>query len=267
MAIPSLSSLGSLGGLDFLQGRTGKQGADSLGSLIKSASSNKAPSKESKDQGELGSILKGLDLGFLQGQSNAVQALSLNVESSRSEFSLQGNGFAARGFQENLALDATFRLGDQMVSLNVQISRSVVGIAAAGPAAAGLLGQGEGANGFSLDSLLERLPDDARALVEKFTSGGLPSDYFSPENTANRIADFALSGFKLFEGGAASKENSADSRQRFADYILPAIDKGFADARKILGALPDQISADIDKTRSLIGNRFDDFLAGVNATA
>jgi hypothetical protein len=270
MAIPSLSSLSSLGNLDLLRGSSRKQGSSGdLSSLLDVPTTNKKSEKltgaDSSDQ--LSSLLSGLDLGFLQGQSNAVQALSLNLESSRSEFSLTGQGFAARGFQENLSLDATLKLGDQLVSLNVQITRSAVGIAAAGPAAAGLFGQGDDSNGFSLESLLDRLPDDAKELVKKFTSGGLPTDYFSPENTANRIADFALGGYKLFEGGAASRQDSSESRQRFADYILPAIDKGFADARKILGALPQQISDDIDQTRSLIGKRFDDFLNGMNATA
>lgn len=267
MNLPLLSGLSS-GSLGLLGAKATKGPSSSpLDLVAQFLEKNSKSSGDNSSSGKSGSSLaSGLGLGFLQGQANAVQALTLNVESSRTDFAITGKGFAARGFSENLALDATFQLGDQLVQLNVQISRSVIGIAAGNGIGTNGPGQGNGGNGFSLDNLLAKLPDDARALVEKFRGGSMPRDYFSPENTAKRIADFALSGFGLF-GGTKPGDTSPEARQKFADYILPAIDKGFADARKLLGALPDSIGRDIDKTRSLIGDRFDQFLKGLDQSA
>ncbi|MFO0947600.1 MAG: DUF5610 domain-containing protein [Planctomycetota bacterium] len=264
MNLPSLSGLSStLGGLGLLGTSAAKgKSANPLDLVAQFLDKNSKSEKDSDSSGtDLASALGGLNLGFLQGQANAVQALSLNVESSRTDFSISGNGFAARGYQESFALDAQFQMGDQLVQLNLQISRSVIGVAV-GNGIGGQTGQADG-GGFSFDDLLSKLPDDAKALIAQFQQGQLPQDYFSPENTAKRITDFALSGFGKY-GGTTAGDNSQEARQKYADYILPAIDKGFADARKLLGLLPDSISQQIDDTRSLIGDRFDQFVKGLD---
>jgi hypothetical protein len=114
--------------------------------------------------------------------------------------------------------------------------------------------------------LLDRLPPSARQVIDKYQQGQFPTDYFSPTNVANRISDYALKGFSSFDGGKASSQNTQESRQRFADFILPAIDKGFQQALDILGKLPDQIASGVQETRDKIQKRFTDFIQGANST-
>ncbi len=65
------------------------------------------------------------------------------------------------------------------------------------------------------------------------------TDYFSPENTAGRILDFARS---MWDG-------SADK----LDLLSSAIDEGVAQAKKILGDMPDWLDTTIGKTVDLLG--------------
>ncbi|QDU62656.1 hypothetical protein Pan216_35230 [Planctomycetes bacterium Pan216] len=193
-----------------------------------------------------------------------LRSLEFSVEASRTSFQASGPGFRAEGFSEQLSLNATFQQGDFLVQLNVEIQRSVLGVA-----------YGSGANqesgGGLLDELLAGLPEDVRGQFEQFLGDGEPSDllseFFSPENTANRITDFALGGFGFFEGGTAASENSEESRQRFADYILPAIEEGFQSALGILGELPEETTNELGQTRSLIDERFADFVTGLDSAA
>ncbi|MBN2712011.1 MAG: DUF5610 domain-containing protein [Planctomycetes bacterium] len=84
-------------------------------------------------------------------------------------------------------------------------------------------------------------------------------DYFSPESTAGRILDFALSFFPessyAQEGG-----DTEDSRGKFADYIGNAVQKGFDQAMGILGKVPDKVQEDVDKTHEIVFKGFDDFV-------
>lgn len=107
--------------------------------------------------------------------------------------------------------------------------------------------------------LLARLPEDVRAEVERFVNGEVAADYYTPESTADRIVSFVLGGFDRFEGGAAAQENTSETRQRFVDFILPAIDKGYGEALDQLGELPDEVLSSLEKTRTLIGERLDGF--------
>ncbi|MBI5361513.1 MAG: DUF5610 domain-containing protein [Planctomycetes bacterium] len=79
-------------------------------------------------------------------------------------------------------------------------------------------------------------------------------DYFSPENTAARIVNFALSRFQ--------GEGVQEDRQKYADYIMPAIQKGFSEARAMLGAfnLPQEVWDQIDETYGLVEKMMDDFI-------
>lgn len=84
-------------------------------------------------------------------------------------------------------------------------------------------------------------------------------EYFSPENTASRILDVATSFFSLSEVFKSEGE-SESSRQKFADFIGGAISEGFRQARAILGELPEDVKAGIDKTNSLVFAGLDDFV-------
>ena len=84
-------------------------------------------------------------------------------------------------------------------------------------------------------------------------------EYFSPENTAKRILDVATSFFGVSETGQTLGNNEA-ARQKFADSIGGAINQGFSQARDILGKLPDDVSAGIDKTHSLVFSGLADFV-------
>ena len=58
-------------------------------------------------------------------------------------------------------------------------------------------------------------------------------EYWNAENTSQRIADFALSFF----------ESSGSDAQKYYDTVVGAIEKGFNQAMKIMGTLPEEINA------------------------
>jgi hypothetical protein len=85
----------------------------------------------------------------------------------------------------------------------------------------------------------------------------------SPEATAGRIADFALSHFEQYAENNGL-ENNEEGRKQFADFIGQAITKGVDEARGILGslnALNSDIETNIDNTASLVQERLDNFVA------
>ncbi|MFZ2957386.1 MAG: DUF5610 domain-containing protein [Candidatus Ozemobacteraceae bacterium] len=89
-------------------------------------------------------------------------------------------------------------------------------------------------------------------------------DYFSPEKTAERILDVAMSFFPVSETGQTMGD-TVEGRQKFSDFIGAAIDEGFNQARGRLGSLPDDVSAGVDKTHSLVVAGLEDFVKnGVN---
>ncbi len=84
-------------------------------------------------------------------------------------------------------------------------------------------------------------------------------EYFSPENTAQRILDVATSFFPLSKIGRAEGDTEA-ARQSFSKFIGSAINTGFQMARNILGDLPEDIVASIDKTHSLVFSGIEGFV-------
>lgn len=90
-------------------------------------------------------------------------------------------------------------------------------------------------------------------------------NYFSPENTANRIYNFATSFYETFLAGTG-KEDSEASRQEYKDIIGSAIDEGFGQALDILGDLPDEVSSQIQTTHDLIFEKLDKFVKGEEQT-
>lgn len=92
-------------------------------------------------------------------------------------------------------------------------------------------------------------------------------DPFGPEATADRIVNFAVSFFPMF---AADNPDLSHEEQveAYRKLVEGAIDEGFREALQILGALPNEISAGIERTRSLVSEKLDVFftnLAGEGA--
>jgi hypothetical protein len=86
-------------------------------------------------------------------------------------------------------------------------------------------------------------------------------DYFSPENTAQRILEIAIGFFPLRE--SAPKETDTEAtRQAFSEFIGGAIDQGFRQARQHLWDLPGDIQNGLDQTHSLIMDGLSRFVQG-----
>ncbi|MBZ0257607.1 DUF5610 domain-containing protein [bacterium] len=85
-------------------------------------------------------------------------------------------------------------------------------------------------------------------------------DFFSPENTSDRIVAFATSFF----GNYAANHSNEDAQAQldgFTTLISDAIEQGFGQAQGILGDLSgnEEISQNIDRTFSLVKEKIDSF--------
>ncbi len=89
-------------------------------------------------------------------------------------------------------------------------------------------------------------------------------DYWSPENTAGRIYNFATSFFGAFAEQHGLDPESREAREAFDDLIRPAVTEGYEQARAILGALPDEVSQKIETTMDLVYEKLDAFVEGTN---
>ena len=90
-------------------------------------------------------------------------------------------------------------------------------------------------------------------------------DYFSPERTANRIANFAIGRFQPgFENGT---EKAMAERERFRNLILPAVRQGADQAASVLAGLPEEILGIADRVYDLVANLFERFVAMMDAHA
>lgn len=83
-------------------------------------------------------------------------------------------------------------------------------------------------------------------------------EYFSPENTSQRIVDFATSFFSLYlqnheneEGGTEDKLND------FMELVKGAIDKGFERAREILENMPKPVEEQMNETYDMVQLKLD----------
>jgi len=79
------------------------------------------------------------------------------------------------------------------------------------------------------------------------------SDYFSPENTAKRIGDFAMGFMGAFQSNHTD-QSASDVTTGFFDLAKKAISKGFDDAKSLLGAF---YGDKADKTYDLVMNYLD----------
>jgi hypothetical protein len=86
---------------------------------------------------------------------------------------------------------------------------------------------------------------------------GLP-EYWNAENTSQRIVDFAVSFFGMYEG------NGSD----YFETMKSAIEEGFKQASDILGNLPDEVSGLVGDTYDLVMKKLDDWATqqGINTT-
>lgn len=85
-------------------------------------------------------------------------------------------------------------------------------------------------------------------------------EYFSPERTAERIANFVKNGFGRTSFGS---EGAEDSRQRFIDFIMPYIRQGVDGALALFGdGLPDEIRGNAEKTYQLVEESLKNFATG-----
>jgi hypothetical protein len=83
-------------------------------------------------------------------------------------------------------------------------------------------------------------------------------EFWNAENTSQRIVDFALQFYDAFQGAG----------EDFLKIIKDAIEKGFAEAKDMLGELPDPVSKLINDTHDLIMQKLDAWAEekGINAT-
>jgi hypothetical protein len=89
---------------------------------------------------------------------------------------------------------------------------------------------------------------------------------FTPEATAQRITDFALSFFPMY----ASQHKDQTLEQQVDGYkklVGGAVDQGFAEAGKILGDLPKGVSDQIQQTHDLVWQKLSSFSDYAKANA
>ncbi len=78
------------------------------------------------------------------------------------------------------------------------------------------------------------------------TIPGLP-EYWNAENTSQRIVDFAVSFYGLYEGTGSE----------YFDMIKAAIDDGFSQARDLVGELPTEVEKLVSDTYDLVMQKLD----------
>lgn len=102
--------------------------------------------------------------------------------------------------------------------------------------------------------------DPSKYLPPENASAQELADFFSPENTANRILKFTTGFFNLYK---ANHTNSSEEENinKFSTLIGDAIKKGFKEAEKILGSYDElgQIGENIKRTYSLVMKELEDF--------
>lgn len=88
------------------------------------------------------------------------------------------------------------------------------------------------------------------------------NDEFSPENTANRIGNFAMGFLPMFQSNHAD-QTKTDALSGFFNLAKDAISKGFDQAKSILGGL---YGEDATKTFDLVSKFLDDAKASILGT-
>ncbi|HLV32908.1 MAG TPA: DUF5610 domain-containing protein [Chitinispirillaceae bacterium] len=78
-------------------------------------------------------------------------------------------------------------------------------------------------------------------------------EYWNAENTSQRIVDFAVSFYSLFEG----------SSDEYLQKIKDAVTDGFNQAKEILGSLPEPVADLMNSTFDMVMNKLDSWFDGI----
>lgn len=98
----------------------------------------------------------------------------------------------------------------------------------------------------------------AQQVVDAHSAAIDQQNQYTPEATAQRITDFALSFFPMY----SSQHKDQSFEQQANDYqklVEGAIDSGFTEAGKILGDLPSGVSDQIQQTHDLVWQKLSSF--------
>lgn len=184
---------------------------------------------------------KGVDffgnLGQLGGNGASMQSISMQYSLSISAMMTTMN---ADGSMSQQSMDFSFNMSMDYLGIN----------------------SGNNANSDWMNSIFGNKDKNANKTDKASANDPLAKlkEMFSPEATAQRILDFALSFYpksKMFNQAGGDTE---DARNSFADYIGKAVQKGFDQALGILGkGLPQSIRDEVDQTNKLVGDGFDNF--------
>ncbi len=128
---------------------------------------------------------------------------------------------------------------------------------------------------MSVGEALGGAPDAIREAMNEAFGVELPEEpdgwldrmraLYTPEKTARRIFAFAASGYGRVQGdliGESDGTDTVEARARFRDFILPAIERGYGEARAMLGELDGSIGVELESTLDLVRKLFEDFVAG-----
>ena len=105
----------------------------------------------------------------------------------------------------------------------------------------------------SIDYLYEGVSRKTSYELGKYSDYSYVNDYFSPENTSQRILDFARS---LWDGSSEKLE-----------VLSNAIDKGVEQARKLLGSMPSWLDNIVSQTVDLLHKGLEDMKSEVQEAA
>jgi hypothetical protein len=105
----------------------------------------------------------------------------------------------------------------------------------------------------SIDYAYEGMTKKTSYELERYDNYTYGNDQYSPENTANRILDFARS---LWDGS-----------QDQLDMLSEAIEKGINEAKKTLGNIPDWLNNILSQTVDLVHKGIEDMKAQIQKAA
>jgi hypothetical protein len=106
---------------------------------------------------------------------------------------------------------------------------------------------------MNIDYVYEGMTKKTSYELERYDNYTYGNDQYSPENTANRILDFARS---LWDG-------SEDK----LNILSEAIEKGISEAKKTLGNIPDWLNKIISQTVDLVHKGIEDMKAQIQKAA
>lgn len=81
----------------------------------------------------------------------------------------------------------------------------------------------------------------------------LTPENWTPERVADRILKFTLGLFELYRmHGETDGLSDEEVLNKFKALVESSVDKGYSQARAILGDLPEEVSSQLDKTMQLV---------------